>query len=91
MACILAAAVGVDDQPPAGTAVGDGHLKGLNDQFPGQIFLHRITCNPFRIEVNNRRQVQPGFIGIDIRDIRYPSPIGAISGKLPISDVFGHR
>src|SRR5208282_6461884 len=33
--CILAAAVGVGDQPPARMTVGNSHLHSLDDQVPG--------------------------------------------------------
>src|SRR5262245_13278799 len=54
------------------------------------VLTHRPSHNPARIDVLQRRQVQPSLIGSDIRDIRYPFAIWLRGGKLLIQEIGSH-
>src|SRR5512137_1193198 len=69
---ILAAPIGVEDQPRYGTAPEDGHGQGGYHQRPGDPLAHRPAHHGSRVQIQHYRQVEPAFTGPEVGYIRYP-------------------
>src|SRR5215217_6094241 len=85
----LAALVGVPDQPGAGTAMLDGHLKGVGDQFGAHVIGHRPADDPAREEVLDGDEIEPSLPRAQIRDVRDPALVGSGGTEVPIEQVVG--
>jgi hypothetical protein len=77
---ILAAAVGVKEEPRRGAALGQGHGQRFADQLLRQRAVHRPAHDPAGEEVEHDGQMEPALAGADRGDVRHP---GAVGGGRP--------
>ncbi len=81
--CVLAALIGMMDQPQAWLTTLEGHPQRFDGQLTGHAIRHGPAHNPPRIKVHDYRQVQPTFFCRNICDISQPDPIWPFNVEIP--------
>ncbi len=76
---VLAAPVGVEDEPGCGTAKVEGHLHRPGDEFGAHVVGHGEADDAPAGKVDDGGEVGPALPGTDVGDISYP---GRVQGKL---------
>ncbi len=79
---VLAAPVGVVDEPRAGAAGADGHRERIQGQFRAQVVGQRPADDAARMRVEEHREVQPTFGCGEIGDVPDPQTIGGGGGEV---------
>jgi len=90
LAGVLAAAVGMCQQPLAGQAALHGHRQRIHNQAALQVFGHRPTHDASRVQILDGCQVQPALTGRDAGDVRHPGFVGLGGVELAVQEVVCH-
>jgi hypothetical protein len=88
---VLTAAIRVTHKSRIGLPARAGHVQGGENQAAFQRFSQRPTDDAPGEQIEDDRQVQPAFAGVDVGDIGGPARIGRFDRKLPIQKVLGNR
>jgi hypothetical protein len=54
------------------SAVQDGHVQGAEGEMPVDRIRHRPADDLARVEIEQRRQIEPAFLGANVGDIADP-------------------
>ena len=88
---VLAAPIGMQDQPGWGTAPEQGHGQGRHHQLLGDPFRHGPADHGSGIEVQHDRQIQPTFACPQVGDVGHPLLVGTRGGEVLLQPVGCHR
>ena len=86
---VLAATVGVVNQPLR-SALGEGHVQGVGDQWGSEVVAHGPAHYSPGPDIDDRRQIQEPLCGWDIGDIGHPYAAWPIRCELPPHQVGRH-
>ena len=88
---ILNAAIGMVDQAGARPLRRDRHPQGCQRQVGAQMIAHRPADDLATVEIQDRGQIEPALIGLDIGDVGKPDPVRRSGGEVAIEQVRGDR
>ena len=83
---VLRSLVAVMDHP-FGSALGQGHVQGVCDQFASQMVGHGPADDAAAEGVYHHREIEEARMGRHIGDIGYPQPVSDWRGEVPIDQV----
>ena len=86
---VLAALIGVMNQPRTRAAAADGHLQRVDDKLMAHVISHRPADDPSRIGVLDGREVEPPLPGPEVGDVRDPQHIRTVRPEPPLDEVIG--
>src|SRR5215218_5094566 len=87
---VLAAPIGVVNQPRRWPASVDGHVHGIENQFRPKVVRHGPSYDsPSRVSVEHKREVEPAFPGSDVSDVRDPQAIQSLRGEVAFHKIRG--
>lgn len=84
---VLAALVAMVQQASGGTPLLNRHLENLARQARGQPIGHRPAHYPARMQVDQRRKIEPADARRGIGDVAGPDAVGRADGKPPFHQV----
>ena len=90
-AAVLAAAVGMEDQPRRRMPPEPPHPQCIDHQRLFHVRLHRPAHDLPAKQIHHNSQVQPAFGLVDIGDVARPDAIRRARGELPPQEVRRHR
>lgn len=84
MGAILAAPVGMHDDPFGAFAFENSHLQGVTHEVGGHAFGHCPTDDLAGEQVDDDRQIQPAFVCAEISDVADPFLVSGCGSKVLI-------
>ena len=73
---VLAPTVGVVDEAAVRVSLTQRHQQRLDHEFAGDALAHRPTDDGLGVQIHHHRQIQPAFMGSDVRYVRHPDLVG---------------
>ncbi len=90
-AAVLTSAIRVEDQPGFRVTPEPCHPQRVDHELLFHPRLHRPAHDLAAEQINDRRQVQPAFAGIDIGDVARPDTVLCARCELKPQEVRRHR
>src|SRR5216684_6573967 len=87
----LNAPIRMVDQACTGPLRRDGHPQGCQRQVGAQVIAHCPADDLSAVEVQDRGQIKPALIGLDISNICEPDPVRRSGGEVAVEQVRGDR
>src|ERR687893_277419 len=86
---VLAAPIGVVNQPSRWPASVDGHVHGIEDQFRPKVVRHGPSYDSAGVSVEHEREVEPAFPGSEVSDVRHPQAIRSLRAEVAFHQIRG--
>lgn len=76
--CVLRAAIRVKDHRAVGVPSIDRHLESVKHNTRFESMTHRPADDSPRKQIQDHRQVEPAFVGLEIGNVTDPDAIGSL-------------
>src|SRR6266700_6752720 len=88
---ILNAAIGMVDQAGTSSLRRDRHPQGCQRQVSSQMIRHRPADDPSGVEVQDRGQIEPALISLDVGDVGQPNTVWRVGDEVAVKQVWSDR
>ena len=88
---VLAAAIGVMKDRMLWASLEQGHLQGLDTEIGVERVFDAPSDDPAAEQIDDSREVQKAFIGMDVGNVSGPFLIGAGGGEITVESILKHR